>query len=262
MLQATPEDVEATEQLFGTGIEDDRDRPPAADPPHADRLADRGWARSRSSRCSTSASSPKKEPCTTTTAGSKGARLVDQDGRPVKLGDIDIGGLLTVFPGRPGCAAASPGPLHGHPDRGEGRSTVLHPAAARASSSRARAARTGPTKATSRTPRSAPTRAARSAVRAADAPPAVPVPPVGLRRDRRLPAASSARPPGRCLNWRSRVDDEGYFIAQGDYQRACRSRLLGARTMTRTLLQPEPGARRSPCTSTTASARRASCAGA
>ena len=42
------------------------------------------------------------------------------------------------------------------------------------------------------------------AVRAADPPPAVPVPPVDVRRDRRTARSSSARPSGRCPSCRSR----------------------------------------------------------
>ncbi|HUR51493.1 MAG TPA: Rieske 2Fe-2S domain-containing protein [Mycobacteriales bacterium] len=43
-----------------------------------------------------------KEATMATTGWRKGARLLDELGRPVKLGDLEVGGVKSVFPGVPG----------------------------------------------------------------------------------------------------------------------------------------------------------------
>ena len=55
------------------------------------------------------------------------------------------------------------------------------------------------------------------ALRAADRPAAVPLPPVAVRPAARTRSRCSARPPGRCRNSPIDVDDEGYFVAKGDF---------------------------------------------
>ena len=59
------------------------------------------------------------------TSWRKGARLVTADGTPVKLGDLAIGGLLTVFP-----ATQNPqrqlGPAHRQPGGGR-QHDAAHP---------------------------------------------------------------------------------------------------------------------------------------
>ena len=162
--------------------------------------------------------------------------MVDQFGRAVKLGDIAAGGLLTVFPGIAKDELKDKPGFYPEPDlQVKGDSTVLlirlRPGELKGKFRERHLLR----------PHRVledlhPRRLPGVAVRAADAPPALPVPPVDLRRDRRRPADLRARRPAAAA-----IGDKhrrrGILHREGRLQPACRTDLLGARMSTLNPLQ-------------------------
>ena len=129
------------------------------------------------------------------TAWGPGKRLVtDPTGRPIKAADVPIGGVIHVQPEGVD-EMAEPDQRAGqgdHPGDPAGAGRDHRPEAEEVGRRRDRGLLQG------LHPRGLPGRA----LRAADPPPALPVPPVHLRRHRRTARSSSARRPGRCRSCR------------------------------------------------------------
>ncbi len=127
---------------------------------------------------------PAPERALLTTAWRPGARLVDEEGRPVRVDTLEVGGTLTAFPEGaaarrrlPGGAGPGGGRRHQAPPRPGGLGAPgLH-----------RLLQDLPPRGLPR--RAVPGRHPRAAL---------PVPPVDLRRPRRRPPPASAPPPARC----------------------------------------------------------------
>ena len=120
----------------------------------------------------------------------QGSRVVNEQGEPVNVDDLEVGGVITVFPRRQRRRRRQPDA----PD----------PARRRPTSPPGPAARPGRPRATSRTRRSARTRVSRRPLPAVDRASALPVPPVDVRRRERRDARCSVprRAPSRsCRSW-------------------------------------------------------------
>jgi ubiquinol-cytochrome c reductase iron-sulfur subunit len=145
-----------------------------------------------------------KERVLRTTGWKEGVRLIRQNGTPVKLGDLVVGAVESVFPDvEHGTKLAdSPALL-----------IRMRPEELKVTGEKAEWAYEGPHRLLEHLH---PPGLPGEAVRAADAPPVLPLPPVHVRgRHRRQRAVRpAARPlPQLAIS----VDEEGYFVAQGDF---------------------------------------------
>ena len=216
------EDRDATVQALNDGLDGGRHRPPSAGAQHDARRRRRARPARRSCCCATS------PPATRSTSASSahtiwepGMRLVrdvvgtpdprqrDRDGRPDQRrprGDVpDRGERLPRARRRRGAGREGQGRDHHRPD-GPRRH---HPGS--------RAARSGPSTASSATRRSAPTWVARSP--STSAPPTTCCARATSRPSTSptTPRSSSVRLPAPSPSCPLAVDDEGYLVAQSDF---------------------------------------------